>query len=469
MTPEDLWKQIRDGAKNLAESPEADRIKDLFGNLLPEKRLDGKRVIVVGAGIAGLSAAQSLQARGADVTVLEARNRIGGRILTDRSMGIPIDMGPSWIHEHRGNPVTRVARDTGTRTSPSSPDETELYTRNGEGLGLPRSKRLQKLRWGLEEGFQQACRRADDLEKSLLSLEEVSRGTGDRSPSPLAPEVVQWSLDAIPLVEGMEPELVSIRQYNLGESFSGGDLLVLNGYDRITEGLTDEVDIRLHTVVERMEYDTQGGTVFTNRGTWEGDAIVVTLPLGVLKAHKVDFSPRLPSKKLEAIERLGWGELAKIVLRYPRRTWPTEPHFFGRMAHPNPIAMFLNLERFVHEPVLVAFVGGLFARSFAQWPHNAIADAVHQEARALFGADLPEPEDALIKFWSEDPFSLGSYAHMGLESRVSDRLELGKPVRGSLFFAGEATAQKHIGTTHGALLSGIRVAEEIAEAMGRIL
>ncbi len=197
------------------------------------------------------------------------------------------------------------------------------------------------------------------------------------------------------------------------------------------------------------------------------DAVVITLPLGVLKSAAVIFSPPLPKSKLTAINRLGMGVLNKVVLKFPQAFWSQDYDIIGYASEKDKdFSVFLNLNRYISVPVLVALTGGSFARSLEALSEVEIEKRVMKVLRRMYGDGIPAPEVVIATRWVSDSFACGSYSNMPVNAKASDRDTLAAPVENRLFFAGEATSQQYPSTVHGAYLSGLREAERILTEFG---
>lgn len=282
---------------------------------------DAESVAVIGAGVSGLAAALWLSEEGYDVTVLEARRRIGGRILTDRSLGLPLDLGASWIHGTRGNPLTDLADELGVQTRET--DETYVV-RGGDGREIPDSQT------------------PDWLDNVLSVQHNLGADTSDVNAS------AYWS-DA---------------------DYGGDEVIFPGGYDQLFAGVQSLLDIRLGHVLTHVKTDEDGVHLRDRKGrTASFDAVIITVPLGVLKAGAIKFSPALPDWKTAAINRLGMGTLDKLYLRYNEVFWDQDVTWIATPKNSLPQGQFnqwLNLYRYTGQPVIMAFNGAQPARDLAR-------------------------------------------------------------------------------------------------------
>ena len=421
-----------------------------------------EETIVVGAGVAGLAAARSLTSQGFRVTILEGRERIGGRIWTDRSLGIPLDLGASWIHGIRRNPLTDISNDAGIRTVKTDFDAIKLYDIDGTALVDDDLDDLEELFEQIFEDLLEAKRSAGD-NASIAGA--VSSALARRDLSDAQRRGVEWVIASeIELEAAADLDELSLRNWDEDDAFKGDDVLFPEGYAQVPEVLAEGLDIHLDHLVSEIACDERGVAITTNRGVFRGDRAVITLPLGVLREGTVRFSPVLPDSKLSAIQDLQMGTLNKIAMRFGERFWPAEPHFLGYLDESAEEAMnFLNMFPYDGEPALMAFARGAHARSLEQLSTGDVTEQVMAQLRGMFGNSISDPTNATFTRWHGDPFARGSYSHVPPGGSMADYEELAQPVGDRLFFAGEATTRRYPGTVHGALLSGEREAERIVQ------
>jgi len=187
----------------------------------------------------------------------------------------------------------------------------------------------------------------------------------------------------------------------------------------------------------------------------DADRAIVTVPLGVLKAGAIAFDPPLPGTKRQAIERLGFGLLDKVVLAFEEPFWPQSADLLGLVGTEQPVGDLVNGLSFAGAPLLIGIRGGAAARSCEALSDREAVDEVR------VAMDAPEPTGALVTRWAADPYARGSYSFLAVGSSPADLHALAEPVGERLLFAGEATHEEFFATVHGAYMSGVREAERI--------
>lgn len=426
-----------------------------------------KRVLVVGAGASGLAAAHLLHTAGYPVTVIEGRDRLGGRIWTDRGWdGAPMDLGASWIHGAVGNPVADLASQFGIRTTEydvdrlaRDPRESPTYNATGQLLSLAAVQRLTAVQDLAGAALEQAARHAG-ADVSALDAIQLALAGLDASEAEKARSLELFRRQ---LEDGLGADLeeVAARGLSEGRAFTGPDMVFPNGYGQLVERLAAGLDIRLGHRVTHVRHDAGGVRIFTTHGAFSGDVAIVTLPLGVLKEGRVTFSPGLTPGKQAAIARLGMGVYDKAVFLFPTPFWK-EVAMINQLHTENGMwATWYALDRYAGKPILCALQGGTPARRLEEMPRaDVLADAM-RHLRSMFGSGIPAPIDFRVTRWLADPFARGSYSFPKVGGGLSDRDALAAPENGRLLFAGEATHADYSATVHGAVLSGWREASRV--------
>jgi monoamine oxidase len=430
-------------------------------------------VVIVGAGAAGLVAARAMSNAGRSVVVLEARDRIGGRIFTreDAGLPVPVDLGGEFIHGTADvsfallRAANTVAIDTGGGS---------FIFEDGE------------LREG-EDPFaivERVMTRAKDLTADVSVEEFLRQLPGDEA------DVERTRRYTRMIVEGFDaadPRVASTRA--LAEEWNGDDtgqtsrqFRPLGGYEKLLRTLHGALDparvqLKHATPVRAVRWSRYGVHVeaLSSSGApldVHARTAIVTLPVGVLQANAVRFEPELPREKRDALARLVMGPVVKLVLRFRTAFWERvrdgkylDASFFHRSDAAFPTFWTLLPLR---TPLMIAWAGGPKADALAGHGEAALTTAALDDLRKLFGDESDphgELEAVYTHDWQHDPYSRGAYSYVA--ARGGDaRAQLAAAVDNTLFFAGEATAStSESGTVAGALQSGERAASEVLAAL----
>lgn len=272
-----------------------------------------------------------------------------------------------------------------------------------------------------------------------------------------------------------------------GNEWEGSHTMVVGGYQDVPRGLVNLptlLDLRQKSPVKKIKYspDSEIGqaTVECEDGfKVEADYIVNTIPLGVLKHGNIEFDPPLPSWKSEAIARLGFGVLNKVILVYKQPFWNEDRDIFGVLRNPTNrhsldqkdyasqrgrFFQWFNISKTSGLPVLLALMAGDAGFDTEQTCNDDLVREATEILRSVFGSRVPSPVEAIVTRWASDKFARGSYSSAGPGMKADDYDTMAKPI-GNLFFAGEHTCGTHPATVHGAYLSGLRAASEVLDSM----
>ncbi len=421
-----------------------------------------RKVIVIGAGMAGLAAARTLADRGQDVLVLEARDRIGGRIWTSTHWDdAPVDLGASWIHGVNGNPITDLAAEAGARTVATSFADATAYGADGRRI---EEGRVDRWRTTISEALEEFQDDADEDGAADASLRAVAERAVNRPTLTESDRAeIEWVLNDYEHEYSGGVDDLSARYFDDGADIRGDDVLFPGGYGAITDYLAEGLLVQTGHVVEHVDWSERGVTVSTGAGAFDADHVVVTVPLGVLRSGAIHFGAGLPTDKATAISELGVGVLDKCFLRFPTRFWPDTDWltYIPESDKAGQWSQWINYTRAADQPILLGFNAADFGRASERLSDTDLVAAAMATLRTIYGPAVPNPVDHQITRWDRDPYALGSYSFNRLGSTPEMRDHLATAIDHRVHFAGEATDRTSFATVHGAYNSGLRAAHEI--------
>ncbi len=414
----------------------------------------GKSVAVIGAGMAGLAAGGALARVGADVTIYEARGRIGGRVFTSTLWpDLPCDLGASWIHGPKGNPLTTLAKAAGAAMVQTSYDSALAFAG-----GLEADEGSDPWDW-----VDDARDLAKDAPKDLSLKDALARlpdlqGKGAQDQDDVRAAIHR----AIEHEYGGDWGRLSARYFDQGDQFGGKDVLLAQGYSALASHAAKGLSIQTGAEVIRISLRAKGVEIgFANGQSIWADSAIVTLPLGVLQSGRVAFGAPFTPARQAAIESLGMGLLNKVFLRFDSLP-PTPPvDWLEKLDTPREVfPEWVNLAHVLRAPILLGFNAAGSADVMEKASDRDTIAAATGALRAMFGSAFPAPIDAQITRWRADPLALGSYSFHAVGAAERARADLaGTDWDGRLAFAGEACSTDHPSTVHGAWLSGLEAAQ----------
>lgn len=421
-------------------------------------------ILIVGAGVAGLSAARALTDAGWPVVVLEARERLGGRTHTADLGEARVDLGGAWIHgPNQDNPVaqyvdavglSRTFHDTETSWMFDAIDGVELTAADVAELYAGIS-RFDARAWDYPEAFE-ADTSAEDLIALFLDAEGYDEPLRSR---------LQFALEVVFSSSSGGTDALSIPLLAEGPEEPDVDEVVVGGFGAMVERLADGLDVRTSSPVQAIRVLDEAVLVELDGETIAGTHVIVTVPLGVLKAGAIAFDPPLPAAKQEAIARIGFGSYEKVVLTWDAQWWDDgdgNVAYYAGLGRDRVMPTFFDMSEPAGAPTLACLYAGRYAEAAqAGMTDDALIGAVLEALARAWETEVPAPAAAVATRWTSDPYSLGGYSFRQVGMDASDVEALTQPVAGRLLFAGEATDQSHWATVHGAMRSGLREARRI--------
>jgi len=408
-------------------------------------------VIIVGAGASGLAAARELDQFGVSYRVIEGSHRIGGRAYSEEiAPGVWFDLGCSYLHQGEKNPFVPIADGLGVVLGKEHGDMFDHIRthRNGSPLNADRHEAYLAYYDDSYAAIKASAERGEDV--AIADLVDLD------------------SEYAIPYMSGMASlNACDIDQTSCVDycSFSGElDIPVLNGYGNLVTAWGAQVPVALNTRVEKINWSANGVSIATGKGTLRGRVVLCTVSNGVLAAGDIDFSPRLPGWKWDAIQGLPVGTENKICLHFDRDVFGPD----GRGFHVvwNDAGDSAGFEASVMgQNTAIVFTGGRHAVWLEKQGQQAGRDYAVERVAEVFGSSIRQHVTrSIVTAWTTEPWTRGSYS-CALPGQAHQRHELARPVDDRLFFAGEATTVGDNSTCHGAFNSGVRAAREIAAAL----
>ena len=435
-------------------------------------------VVIIGAGIAGLTAARSLAEAGRSVLLLEARDRVGGRVWTRHEIdtAAAIELGAEFIHGQIPQTL-HLLHEAGEAAL--STDGVHWTLRRGQ---------VQPWTDDLFGQVQRGIKKADLLETADLSfqafLDEGERYGISQEAAELARRFVQG-------FDAADPTRVSA--HSIAEEWGEGGMLdvpqfrPMRGYGAVLTALAgkldrDKVHVQLHTVVNAVQWKRGivevEGTFLDRPFHVSAPKAIVTVPIGVLQLPQaapgaIRFSPALEEKR-DAIAGIVSGPVLKVVLRFRTVFWEEleggryrDASFFHSPETPFP-TFWTSMP--MRSPLLNAWTGGPPAALLSEKSDPQIVQAALESLETMFGDRLPngkaQLEAAFVHNWQRDPFACGAYSYVSVGHNGDARRTLAAPLDDTLFFAGEATdTTGEPATVTGALQSGTRAAREVNESL----
>lgn len=333
-------------------------------------RGSGQSVVVIGAGVAGLAAARELRSSGAAVTVLEARDRIGGRVHTSQALGVPVELGASWVHGVTGNPIVGLLRQAGATLIPTDFDDAIVrdYDTGQRPAGAWRAEARLLAR---------LAQLGRNRNPARTSTREALAELGWR---PGTPQQQLAELTLIDYEYGVDADRLGAQALWEGDAYRGGDALVGGGYERLPRLLATNLDIRLNTPAQTVTVSADRVAIGTSAGPVTADAAVIAVPLALLQQGSPAVD--LPERARRASDALAAGNLEKVFLRYPSAWWPRRQVLQVLRAPGSRYAEWYDLSEITDRAIVMALTGGSAVSSRPRDDAAAADEAAGVLARA---------------------------------------------------------------------------------------
>ncbi|MEQ9301326.1 MAG: flavin monoamine oxidase family protein [Cyclobacteriaceae bacterium] len=442
------------------------------------------KVIIVGAGLAGLTTANELQKLGISFQVLEARGRIGGRTYTVNTEHVeePVDLGGQWIGPGQDE-MYKLVKQLGLGLVDQDSEGKKIIDfdkklRNYTGT-------IPKLGPHILLDLQWAIKKLDQLMAKIdLDAPQFSHGAKRWD----AMTVESWKLDNVRFsdtrkmfdvmvnaVFAADPADLSMLHFLFYLKSGGGleklietkggaqESRIVGGAQQLAQGLFEKVseDVELNAPVLRVEQSSKGISVFTPLGTFEADRLVMTIPPFLL--NKIGFEPELTPLRQQMIQRFPMGSVIKCVALYHEPFWKEKGFCGEAISDKGPVQfMFDDTPKKEIPGALVGFIAGNQARKWGRVDMQARKRVVLQQFARYFGEQALKPIDYIDQDWSAEEYSAGCYAGYFPPNALTEFGELLRKPEGLIHWAGTETATNWNGYMEGAVRSGQRVTRELA-------
>ncbi|MBZ0290175.1 MAG: FAD-dependent oxidoreductase, partial [Anaerolineae bacterium] len=407
--------------------------------------------IIIGAGAAGLAAGRTLHDAGYDILILEARDRIGGRVWTDHTFAdFPVELGAEFIHgEHAA--THDLVRQAGLHTIPVVRMDNLWWAEPGQPA-VHRDKLPEPIRDIIDGLLRDYHDMPDHVKTSMTLGEYLRRRFWDDEALKIADVLLAQTccaridtLSCQDLIREMRADHAGSEEFRIEE-----------GYAALFDWYSRELPIQLNTPVNRIRWTKDGVMVMANKQIFMAEKCIITVPTSVI--WKIRFDPDLSRETQGAIASLSIEPATKLIYRFREPLWDESLTF---MAHTGVTARWWTpgYGR-KNSGVIACYITAGRAYGIDEMVASDALEFGLKDLCRLLGLPATKLRHELVSgkrvSWAQDPYALGGYAHAGAAA-VYERPTLAQPEGGVLFFAGEATAyDTNPQTVHGALESGWR-------------
>ncbi|MGO9451743.1 MAG: flavin monoamine oxidase family protein [Candidatus Binataceae bacterium] len=425
-------------------------------------------VAIVGAGLAGLTAANALVAAGKKVVVLEARGRIGGRAFTDNNFVVPADLGPQFFHHSLVNPLVEIANSRGFQTVPDV-FARELYTGSIQVDPATNPDAITAF-----AQFTAMLNAADNAGASIAAGEQADESVATAVGSLAGQPWYNWSSNLIAGNRGVAMTALSTLDYYditfltltpIGVG-TGEDTLVPKGIGNFVAGFGAKMPIKTSTPVTAIDYSGNSVKLTTSAGVVKAKTAIVTIPIALLAAGKISFTPALPAPTLAAIGKFTAGVFEKVWIQYSGPVFgDVEPNTFVSQLADTPGAGIVICNYLGENVALILLLDPIARELEAMGGTSALVNYSIEAVNAAFPDATPSSVVATtVNAWGIDPWALGSFSE-ALPGGVPGRVSLATPINNRIFLAGDAYSLNAGGSLLGAYESALTTSTLVLEAL----
>jgi monoamine oxidase len=420
-------------------------------------------VIIIGAGASGIAAANYLQQNGKKVLILEARNRIGGRIHDTYIKGFgKIPLGAAWLHYkqnawpsyHNDNHVIKdLLNEYNVEyvKSKGLDNKFDMKMYDSKGNLFSDKESLQLLN-DLPRLICKECKKNPEMILSDCARKILEKHN-------LPKDIINAFINRTTEHCSLNSDLMRCKNYDCWKP--NGDI-VIEGYSKLLKKLSQNIKIKLNSEVIKIEQNNNVCISTKDNNEYKCKYLISTLPIGVLQKNKIIFSPPLPKEKIDCLKRLYSGSHEKIYLSFPYKFWDPNVHVFhfANSKHRGLCTQWQSLPINTSKHILYTNLSGPDIK-YIHKTDEELKNISLKHLKKIFGNSIPEPDHVYVTRWKTDPFTMGAaHSQPNLDGSMEDFKKIRKPF-GKIFFAGVSSSERVTETVEAAILTGIRASKEI--------
>lgn len=421
-------------------------------------------IIIVGAGTAGLSCAQALQTAGKNVLLLEAQDRIGGRVHSQSHANDVFDLGASWIHGIENNPIWEISQQHQIATTVFNYTESDFYHAGGRAFSMAEQQAfmqaiehiIQSLTHSSEPSAQVAIAALlKDFDREL----PFSKAVFDQ----LALMFFQRFAND-PFATSLSDLSTHFAEYE--GYFEGDEVIFPQGYSQIINALASNLEIKTQTQIKQVIRHRQHVELIDQHGqSYLAAQVVLSTSLGVLKHQDIQFSPALPDSLLQAIQNFGFGSFNKVFFQLEQALAFSNHHTQANHSifyfHQNTCYNILDLSQIYQKPTYLMLFGGPQSEWIDHASDQAVWQLIQQSLTDTFAQVPDQAQLLLITRWGSDAYTHGSFSFPLPQHSVHINQAFHQSIDQQVYFAGEHCEPRFAGTVHGAYISGQYTAAQV--------
>jgi monoamine oxidase len=435
---------------------------------MPNIHQSEMKILIIGAGIAGISAATNIikkcQANPPEITILEARDRVGGRAWTKYFGNVPIDLGASWIDGIDENPLTDIAMRQNFKLIHDGEDLLHDAKIFYQGKIVP-SNYFHKRK---SEFFEHVAACVKNLSSDISIKAGLVQYWKDEKidwSADLDQKIFQFLLRWIAGYTGARPSEISLGQFSWSTGFTGECVGIQQGFGQMIENEAKGLHVEYYQHV--LKVDDRNNQVFVtckSGKVFSADYLICTIPIGCLQRNTIEFNPPLPTSKKQAIDSIGMGCYTKVILEFEKIWW--KDVFWVDLDSKFHFYMFQD-HYFENAPYMVCCISGEFGYEVEKMPRDEIINLIMKHLTTSF-QNVPKPKSSYVTRWGGSNLSYGSYTYYKVGTKEKHFDIVGEPLTERIFFAGEGSISRGASFANGAILSGLREADRIQKIWSSI-